>query len=371
MPNNPEAVPYLGQKLDGPAVPVILLGPVTPLAARIMAMLRQHPFAPPASAGGTKGYGLREPVRPVLGGVRRMRSSGAAGTAPAASLRRRIFLINALKPDGTTDPGEVRRSVEAARAKTPDATLFVLLDEHNPEAVRAARHAGATHFLGPAAASNPEALHWRVSDFLGGGRTVGRGSVAHGAVRGNLRGGRDQRRIERLGHGSGRASHEPSPAPRVELTPLAEPSSAEVEAARRRVARELPRLASTAESLARAAALVSVHAPELRDNASGRFDARRIAERLGVSVSRLAGAVGVSQQALSARPDSPGAQAGLLPIARVIAALDELLPAERVRMWLHSPHARFGGATPLAKILEGEAEPLARMVEGALEGIPD
>ncbi|MFL5538674.1 MAG: hypothetical protein ACJ8J0_06750 [Longimicrobiaceae bacterium] len=300
-----------------------------------------------------------------------MRASGAAGTASAASPRRRIYLINALKPDGTTDPREVRRSVEAARAKTPGAALFVLLDERNPEAVRAARHAGATHFLGAAVASNPEALHWRVSEVLGP-RTVGRGPVARGMVRRTLSGGGShQGAVERSGFGGGRGSHAPAMAPRLELTPLVEPSSAEVEAARRRVARELPRLPSAAESLARAAALVSVHAPELRDPASGRFDARRIAERLGVSISRLAGVVGVSQQALSARPDSPGAQAGLLPIARVIAALDELLPVERVRMWLHSPHSRFGGATPLAKILEGEAEPLARMVEGALEGIPD
>jgi hypothetical protein len=60
----------------------------------------------------------------------------------------------------------------------------------------------------------------------------------------------------------------------------------------------------------------------------------------------------------------------LLPIARVLAALDELLPAEQRRMWLNTPRERFSGETPLTLIERGEAAALARAIEGALEGEP-
>jgi uncharacterized protein (DUF2384 family) len=96
-----------------------------------------------------------------------------------------------------------------------------------------------------------------------------------------------------------------------------------------------------------------------------------VASRLGISVARLAPAVGVAQQTLSARPDAKSAQPGLHDVARVLESLEDLLPDERVRMWLQAPIAALGGRTPLDLLLEGKSQALARYVEAVRDGSPD
>jgi hypothetical protein len=245
-----------------------------------------------------------------------------------------LYLVNALGPDGTTRPDRVSRLVRSIRGRSSRAAIVVVLDESNPAALRAAREAGATSYLGAREAGNDEAIHWRVSDVVA-----------------------DSQRPSA-----------PQSLPPATVTALAAPSDAEVEAARAAIDSALGGLPSPAERLARAAEWISVDAPSLRDPGSGRLDAGRIAAVLGVPVSRLARAVGVTQQALSARPDSPKAQSGLQPIARVIAALEEFLPPEHVQMWANTPLQRLGGETPLEMILDGRAEVLARGIERALDG---
>lgn len=281
--------------------------------------------------------GITDGISRMLGGSRRR---GAAGRGRSASARaaahasaapeaaRQVYVVGALNDDGTTEAAEARRLVRSLRAQAPDAAIIVLLDDRDPEAVRAVRAAGASDFVGAAVAANPAALEWRISEAL-----------------------RDVRPAA-------------GDTPGFTVTPGAAPSAAEVAEARARAA-EAAALPSSAPTT------VTVDAPALRDPGTGRLDARRIARRLGVSVSRLAGVAGVTQQALSARPAAASAQAGLLPVARVLAALDELLAPAHVRMWLQAPHARLGGRTPLDAILAGEGERVARLVEGALEGLPD
>jgi len=244
-----------------------------------------------------------------------------------------LYLVNALGRDGTTRPDRVARLVRSIRGRSSRAAIVVVLDESNPAALRAAREAGATSYLGTREAGNDEAIHWRVSDVV--------------------------QRPEA-------SAPEPISPPRV--TPLAAPTDAEAAAARAAIESAMGGLPSPAERVARAAEWIRVDSPLLRHPGSGRLDARRIAAVLGVPVSRLAGAAGVSQQALSARPDSTKAQSGLQPIARAIAALEEFLPADHVQMWLNTPLQRLGGETPLAMIADGRAEVLARAIERALEG---
>jgi len=263
----------------------------------------------------------------------------------------RTYVVNALKPDGSTAPAEVREQVRAVREREPHAPVFVLLDEANAEAVRAARRAGATDFFGAAAASNPAALEWRV--------------IARLQRQGILR------RVEVESKTSPRRKTARSaPGLHVRLGEPVEPTAREVAKALARVEAGLKRRPTPKLTLARAAKLTTVAAPELRNERSGRLDAKRIAERLGVSVNRLAPATGVSQQALSKRPDSPRAQKGLASIARVIVALNELNPAGEAKMWLNTPHRGLGDAAPLDLILRSRADVVARMLEAALEGIP-
>ena len=270
---------------------------------------------------------------------------------------RPAYVVNALKPDGSTAPTEVRRQVRSLREREPTAPVFVLLDEANAEAVRAARQAGATDFFGAAAATNPVALTWRINmlqRYLRAPRAMAWPS--------------GQR--ERLRSLRPKTSRKP-PELHVSLGPPVEPTADEVAKALARVEAGLRHRPTPRQALARAAKLVHVAAPELRAEDSGRFDARRIAARLGVSVNRLAPATGVSQQALSRRPDSPRAQKGLTSVARALAALGELHPAGKAKKWLNAPNPRMNHTAPLDLILQGRADEVSRMLERALEGIPD
>jgi hypothetical protein len=293
---------------------VRVVGPRTAVMNHVVRMLRER-------GGSTVEYpanGIPKTPsgngQPALGGDP---DDGADGRLRGQE----VYLLNCLRPDGTSSPRDVTRMVSGVRDRVPDASIITLIDETDSAALRAARHAGATDFLGRHEAGNEEAVSWRVLE-----------------VRGTVQ-----------------------PSPR--------PSDAEVAAARARVDEAVAKLPSPAARQERVDSMC-VDAPRLRDPRSGRFDAKRIAAALGISRARLARGVGVSQQALSAKPDSPRAQAGLLPVARVLAGLDELLPADQQRMWLNTPRESFSGSTPLAWMEQGNAAAVARTVEAALEGDP-
>jgi hypothetical protein len=307
-----------------------LVGPQSTLARKLAEVLQQH----------------RQTIR--------VRGEKRLGGTPR---ERRMYVVNALKPDGSTAPSEVWRQVEPLREREPDAPVFVLLDEANAEAVQAARQAGATDFFSAAVAANPAAVQWRVDTMLT--YVVLRGGVGSADF------------LQRVGRVERRMTTRRAPDPSLSLGTPVEPTTGEVTKALARVEAGLKRAQTPKQALARAAKLTTVAAPELCDERSGRFDAKRIAERLGVSINRLAPATGVSQQALSRRPDSPRAQKGLASLARLLAALDELHPAAEAKMWLNTPRSGLGDAAPLELILQGRADSVARMLERALEGIPD
>jgi hypothetical protein len=56
----------------------------------------------------------------------------------------------------------VARAVGGIRARRPAASIVVLIDETDPAALRAARDAGATSFIGAHEAGNAEAVSWRL-----------------------------------------------------------------------------------------------------------------------------------------------------------------------------------------------------------------
>jgi len=322
---------------------VAIVGRHTPEVKHIAAVLSKE-WWPPTWTGpvtGTwfglmsRGPGSRQ-LHPRAYGTQARRSAGPA-----------IYLVNALGPDRTTEPDHVAQLVRSVRPGSSHVPILVLLDETNPAALRAARYAGATGYLGAREAANDEAIHWRVWD------AVRASQVATVLSPYTTR---------------QKTSEEPELLPPPRVTPQSAPAAEEVAAAREAIAGAVDSLPTPAERLARAAEWIRVDAPALRNPKSGRLDAARIAAVLGVPVSPLAVVAGVTQQALSARPDSPKAQAGLQPIARVIAALEELIPDAHRQMWLNAPLQRLGGETPLSMILAGRADVLARTIERALEG---
>jgi hypothetical protein len=350
-------MPSAGHRISGrrKAAPgargVEVIGPASTLARKVAEVLEQHARTESSRTGTGRGR------QSAVGGAarfaarkgRRNASESPLAFSPDAASQR-AYLVNALAPDGSTSPSEVRRQIRCVREIEPSAPVFVLLDEGNARAVRAAVQAGATDFLGAAAAANPAALEWRIFGLLQRSRNNRQGSAATDAAT---------------------LTRRRTPALHLEVGAPVEPTESEIATALARVEAGLKHVPTAAQALRRAAKDVNVVAPELRDEASGRFDAKRIAEHLGVSVNRLAQATGVSQQALSKRPTSPGAQKGLASIARAITVLGELLEADEARMWLHTPHPRLGDASPVEVLLRGEGDTVARMLESAVEGIAD
>jgi Protein of unknown function (DUF2384) len=118
-------------------------------------------------------------------------------------------------------------------------------------------------------------------------------------------------------------------------------------------------------------AVVAVPLTELHNVASGRIDARRVADYLGVPLSHLADAVGVSYPAVHKTPDAMGLQRGLGPIKRSLSLLSRVAPNKRTaRAWLNSPHPDLGEKTPLEVMLSGHADAVVGLLENAIAGLP-
>jgi hypothetical protein len=255
-----------------------------------------------------------------------------------------LALVNTLTSKGSLEPSKITKLIEQAFALRDMHAVIVILDEKDPEAVRAAREAGAFDFLGIDEIRNEEALVWRVLNAF---------IVAR--VRTTLK--------------EGAGSHDRD-LPSIQVGTPTRLSEDEIRAADARIDAAVAALPTADDRRARGHDLLRIVAPELRDPDSGRLNARRISEATGLSLAALARASGVTQQALSATPDSPGAQTGLLPIAQLSVLLDEMFTPEHKRIWLQTPHPRFDDRSPAQAIEAGDAELVALSIESALEGIP-
>jgi hypothetical protein len=111
--------------------------------------------------------------------------------------------------------------------------------------------------------------------------------------------------------------------------------------------------------------------PELHDRKSGRIDARKVADFMGVPLKRLAEGLGLPYNGVHRNPSAAGYQKALQPVKRSLEILHEFFgPKETIRVWLNTPHAYLEGATALATILEGKAFAVDRLLGCAWEGVP-
>jgi transcriptional regulator with XRE-family HTH domain len=210
------------------------------------------------------------------------------------------------------------------------------------------------------------------------------GSVVVGAGFGlggfSIRQVRLKKRVVFAREGAAAAKPEPSsrgkrPTPEAEgvttlsTRPSRPRSATQIAIAEARIRAGAEALPSPAERRA-ASDILQVVAPDLCAD-SGRLDARRVAASMGLSLRQLARVAGVTQQALSATPDSRSIQGVLRPIARLSAVLDQAFPGERKRAWLQSPNPALGDIAPAEAIAAGRAEVVLLKVENALAGHPD
>ncbi len=111
--------------------------------------------------------------------------------------------------------------------------------------------------------------------------------------------------------------------------------------------------------------------PGLHDPATGRVDARKVSEYLGVPLKRLAEGLEFNYKTAHRNPDAEAFQEALHPVKRSLEILDEFFhKPELVRAWLNTPHPDLDDATALDTILQNRAEAVLTILENALSGVP-
>ncbi len=124
-------------------------------------------------------------------------------------------------------------------------------------------------------------------------------------------------------------------------------------------------------ALIRGAKGLLVTLPELHDKATGRIDAQKLADFLGVPLKRLAESLGLNYKAVHRNPSAAGFQEALQPLKRILELLHEFFPnPESARVWLNTPHPDLEGKTAIQTILSGNAGAALIILENASTGVP-
>jgi len=111
--------------------------------------------------------------------------------------------------------------------------------------------------------------------------------------------------------------------------------------------------------------------PALRSSVSGRIDAQKVADYLGVPLRQLAVAIGLPYAGVHKTPDAVRIQQPLAPFARILELAEGAFGApEPVRMWLNRPLYELENDSPLAVMLAGEAGAVETLLANARAGIP-
>jgi len=151
------------------------------------------------------------------------------------------------------------------------------------------------------------------------------------------------------------------------------PSAAQLKKTSRAEAQLQDQIAELEQKLQslRAGVGVRVILAGLHDEATGRVDAQKVAEYMGVPLKRLAEGLGLSYKAVHRNPRAEAWQGTLKPLKRSLEILDEFFrKPELVRAWLNTPHPDLDGSTALETILENHAEVVRTVLENALSGVP-
>jgi two-component SAPR family response regulator len=112
--------------------------------------------------------------------------------------------------------------------------------------------------------------------------------------------------------------------------------------------------------------------PELRNQDSGRLDAKKIANAFGMSLADVSRSIGKSLQTVHRTSDSKSLQKDLFSYERIASALSRISNADNaLKLWLNSPNNAFPENLPVDLIITGHAEMLADLLEDVLLGHPD
>lgn len=109
---------------------------------------------------------------------------------------------------------------------------------------------------------------------------------------------------------------------------------------------------------------------ELRDDTTGKLDAKKVGELFGIKIPAIAEAVGVSRQSLSDNPVSEKAQPVLKQFERVarLRSMPQFEEPADFRKWFRRPLPVFSNKSAEDIFKEGELETVASVVDQLLTG---
>lgn len=112
---------------------------------------------------------------------------------------------------------------------------------------------------------------------------------------------------------------------------------------------------------------------EAHDPSSGRYDALRVGQSLGLSAAEMAQVLGWTARGVRKNPSSPKLQEPLTRLMATVTLLRELLDGSipYVRVWLRAPHPALAGRTPLSYLLDGQIGPVEDLAHAIAAGQPD
>ena len=98
---------------------------------------------------------------------------------------------------------------------------------------------------------------------------------------------------------------------------------------------------------------------------------RRVADQLGVTITELAGLIGVARNTLAAKGGARKADAALSPVVRILATAGEMAGGEdRAAIWFkHQPIPGWAGKTAYDLVREGKADKVLAYLEAVRSGV--
>ncbi len=125
-----------------------------------------------------------------------------------------------------------------------------------------------------------------------------------------------------------------------------------------------------------ATALLDIPTTRFGDDEGPFLSARRVAELLGVTLSELAGLIGVARNTLTAqagtrKSGTRKADAALSPVVRILAMAGEMAGGEqRAAIWFkHQPIPGWAGKTAYDLVGEGKADKVLAYLEAVRSGV--
>lgn len=101
------------------------------------------------------------------------------------------------------------------------------------------------------------------------------------------------------------------------------------------------------------------------------LSARRVAEVLGVTITELAGLIGVARNTIGAKSGARKVDAALSPVVRILSMAGEMAGSpERAAIWFkHQPIPGWAGKTAYDLVRDGKADKVLAYLEAVRSGV--